>query len=163
MDNFDLKKYLSEGKLNEQENVNIEYPEEILNMDREVAELKAKLESLQKATLKAKSSYTKTIPSLFGTGEYAGMANSRGKREQYRFKDVVDFVKKISEESGNNWKTLESSLRSKYGNLLGDYTKGDRPVLYVTSFFLIVDGEDEFVKINPSAHIKIGTWYIRPW
>ena len=51
-----------------------QYPEEILAMDKEIEELKAKLQAAITAKNKAKSSFTKTVPALFGQpGEYEGI------------------------------------------------------------------------------------------
>jgi hypothetical protein len=163
MDNFDLKKYLAEGLLFKEEVGSFQYPEEILAMDEEIADLKAKLEAAIKAKNKAKSNYTKTVPSLKDQDEYKGLDLPNDKVSQYRFKDLVDKVKKISDESGNNWDALNSYLKNKYGGLFSDYTRGTNPAAYVVNFFSITKGEDEFIKSNPNNHIKIGDWYIRPW
>jgi hypothetical protein len=163
MDNFDLKKYLAEGKLFKEEVGSFQYPEEILAMDKEIADLKAKLEAAITAKNKAKSNYTKTVPSLKDQDEYKGLDLPNDKRSQYRFKDLVDKVKKISDESGNNWDALNSYLKNKYGRLFDTYTTNPNPAAYVVNFFSIIKGEDEFIKNNPNKHIKIGDWYIRPW
>ena len=161
MENFNLKKYLAEGKLlNEAPSFN--YPQEILDMDAEIEDLKAKLQATIKAKNKAKSDYTKSVPSLSDQDEFSGLNLSKDKKSQYRFKDFIDYVKGISEENGNNWETLKTTLKAKYP-MFSDFTKGTNPAAYVPGFFSITKGEDEFVKENPKKYIKIGDWYVRPW
>jgi Skp family chaperone for outer membrane proteins len=167
MENFNFKKYLAEGTLlkeeNELSNYRDQYPEEIKAMDKEIEELKAKLEALIKAKNKAKSDFTKSQPAIFGQGEYAGIKNKWSKSAQYNFKSVVDYVKNIAKENGNDWEILTEKLKSKWGDRIQTYTKGNNRVLYVVNYFLIQEGEDKFTKENPSGHIKIGNWYMRPW
>ena len=158
---FNLKKFLTESKLLKEE-PSFNYPQEILNMDKEIEELKAKLQIAITAKNKAKSNYTKSVPSLKDQGEYSGLDLSKDKRRQYQFKDLVDTVKKISDESGNDWETLKTILKAKY-SMFDTYTKGTNPAAYVVNFFSITKGEDEYIKNNPKKHIKIGDWYIRPW
>jgi hypothetical protein len=82
MENFNFKKYLAEGKLlNEASSFN--YPQEILDMDTEIEDLKAKLQAAITAKNKAKSNYTKSVPSLSDQGEFAGLGLSKDKRSQY--------------------------------------------------------------------------------
>lgn len=162
MNNFDLKKYLAEGRLFKEEMSSLQYPEEILAMDKEIADLKTKLEAAIKAKNKAKSNYTKSIPSLKDQDEYKGLDLPDNKKSQYAFKDLVDEVKKISDESGNNWDALNSYLKNTYP-MFDTHTKGPNPAAYVVNFFSITKGENEFIKSNPNKHIKIGDWYIRPW
>jgi hypothetical protein len=161
MENFNFKKYLAEGKLlNEAPSFN--YPQEILDMDTEIEDLKAKLQAAITAKNKAKSNYTKSVPSLSDQGEFAGLGLSKDKRSQYEFKDLIDNIKRISEESGNDWDELKKYLKSKYP-MLDTYTRGTNPAAYVVNFFAITKGEDKSVKENPKKYIKIGDWYVRPW
>lgn len=162
MENFNFKQYISEKKLLKEETNPTQYPEEILAMDREIQDLKDKLEALIKAKNKAKSDYTKSVPLLTTQDEFSGLNLPKDKRRQYQFKDLVDTVKKISDESGNDWETLKAILKAEYP-MFNDYTKGTNPAAYVPSFFSITKGEDEYIKNNPKKHIKVGDWYVRPW
>ena len=177
MDNFDLKNYLSNNILleNEEEKWDISgysYPQELLDLDKKVAELKAQLKSIQtqldaavKVRNKAKSDFTKTVPSVAGQGdEYQNLDFSgHSKQEQYAFKKLVDNIRKISEKSGNSWEALEKALKSQFGNNLESYSSTGEPVLYVKYFFGIVTDQNEYFQKNPNKHIKIGDWYVRPW
>ena len=164
MENFNFKKYLAEGKLlNEAPSFN--YPQEILDMDAEIEDLKAKLQAAITAKNKAKSNYTKSVPSLSDQGEFAGLGLSKDKRSQYEFKDLVDSIKELSKESGNDWNALTKALKSQFGERLNTYTKGEYPALYVVNYFAIYLVEDDGSKddLNPSRYIKVGNWWIRPW
>tara|TARA_R110000772_G_scaffold200837_1_gene311299 strand:- start:787 stop:1284 length:498 start_codon:yes stop_codon:yes gene_type:complete len=161
---FNLKAFLSEIKLLKEE-PSFQYPQEILDMDTEIADLKAKLQAAITAKNKAKSNYTKSVPSLSDQGEFAGIGLSKDKRNQYTFKDLVDVIKEISKESGNDWEALTGMLKSKYGDNLQTYTTGPYPSLYVVSFFtiyLVEDGGKEST-LPSTRFIKIGNWWVRPW
>lgn len=134
-------------------------------MDAEIVDLKAKLQAAITAKNKAKSNYTKDVPSLSDQGEFAGIGLSKDKREQYNFKDLVDSIKEISKESGNDWEALTRMLKSKFGDNVNIYTTGEYPALYVVNFFSINLVEDDGSKDNliPSRYIKIGNWWVRPW
>ena len=101
MDNFDLKKYLIENKLKEASP--IDYPEDIKAMEQEIKDLKTKLQALVSKSLKAKQNYTKSVPSVKDDPEYANLDLPRDKRMQYQFKELVDDLKKLSNENRNNW------------------------------------------------------------
>lgn len=160
MDNFDLKKYLIENKLKEASP--IDYPEDIKAMEQEIKDLKAKLQALVSKTLKAKVKYTKSVPSVKDDPEYANLNLPRDKRMQYHFKELVDDLKKLSNENRNNWDVLTDYLKNRYPQT-DTYTTGKNQVLYIVNHFMIIRGEDEEVKEDPSRFIKIKNWYIRPW
>ena len=177
MDNFDLKKYLSNNILLEDEEERWDlsgysYPPETADLDKKVAELKAQLKDLQtqladavRIRNKAKSDFTKTVPSLNDQDNEFKNINFSGysKQKQYTFKKLVDNVKKINEKSGNNWEALKKSLQSQFGDGLKSYINEKDPMLYVIDLFTIASDQDKYVKESPNRHIKIGDWYIRPW
>lgn len=164
MDNFNLKKYLAEGRLLKEDISGYDYPEDIQAMDKEIADLKAKLDALIKAKNKAKSDFTKSMPSIKDEDEFKNMDLPSDKRAQYKFKSLVDFVKKVSEESGNDWEALNQALKEKFPNSsLDTYTRGENEVIYIPSFFNITKGEDQNIQAAPSKYLKIGDWYVSPW
>ena len=160
MDNFNLKKYLIENKLKEASP--IDYPEDIKAMEQEIKDLKAKLQALVSKSLKAKVNYTKSVPSVKDDPEYANLDLPRDKRMQYQFKELVDDLKKLSNENRNNWDVLTDYLENRYPQT-STYTTSPNQELHVVNFFVITRGEDKDIKANPSEYIKIKNWYIRPW
>jgi hypothetical protein len=140
-----------------------DYPEDIKAMEREIQDLKNKLQSLMAAAHKAKSDYTKTVPSLKDDPEFANINLPSSKKNQYAFKTLVDDVKKVSDESGNDWDALNKYLEDHYNNVK-TYTRDGSSAIYVVGFFSISKtDEDEFYKKNPSRYITIGDWAVRPW
>jgi hypothetical protein len=152
----------SEYKAELEEVLPVDYPEDIQAMEQEIQDLKAKLQALLSKSRKAKIDYTKSVPSLKDDPEYANLYLSRDKRRQYQFKELVDDLKKLSNENKNRWDVLTDYLKNKYPQT-STYTTGTNPSLHIPNFFAITKGEDEGVKSNPSKYIKIGNWYIRPW
>jgi hypothetical protein len=180
MDNFDLKNYLANNVLlkeveedEEWDFTGYEYPQELRDMDKQVEELKrqflelqSRLEAAKKARNKAKSDFTKTMPSLKDADEeYKNMNFSNfGKQSQYRFKKAVDMLKSISNKNGNNWDDLLKRLKSRFEGYLSYNTENDKggKSIYVEGLFIIDTDESDRIKKYPNDYIKIGDWYVRP-
>ena len=149
------------------------YPQEVQDLDKKVEELKAQLKDIQtqldaaiRVRNKAKSDFTKTIPSLKDQDkEFAGINFSGySKQKQYSFKQLVDNIKQISEKSGNDWETLTKALKSQFGDRLIIRNIPELgPTLYFPALFAIETGQSSNVKKHLSYYIKIGDWYVRPW
>lgn len=130
-------------------------------MDKEIQDLKDKLEALIKAKNKAKSNFTKTVPALFGQpGEYEGIRQTyKPKKFQYEFKKFIEFLKNHHKEKGNNFEDLKAALRMKFSDNLQIATDGKG--LGVPSFFELSTSIPPDLK--PENFIKIGNWYVQPW
>jgi len=164
---FNLKQFLSESKLLKEE-PSFKYPQEILDMDAEIEDLKAKLQAAITAKNKAKSNYTKSIPSLSDDPEFSGKGLKKDKRWQYRYKDFIEDVKKISQESGNDWDVLIGSLKKTYGENLRKNPYGDKPypmldIHGLAQIYLIKDdGKGMDKKYTKSYFYIIGNWWVAP-
>lgn len=177
MNNFDLKNYLANNVLLKEEDnqwdlTGYQYPQEIRDMDKKVEELKtqflelqSRLEAAKRARNKAKSDFTKTLPSLKDQDEFKDLpfqGRGYGKQKQYMFKKIVDSLRKISEKSGNDWETLEKELKAKFGNRLTIHPEESRfgRALYVDDLFFVATADNYYFKQHPEEHIKIGDWYV---
>ena len=161
MENFNFKKYLAERTLLKEETNPTQYPEDIQAMDKEIEELKAKLQALITAKNKAKSNYTKTVPALFGQpGEYEGIRQtSKPKQFQYQFRDFIEWLKKWQKENGNNWESLKDALKVKFNDFIN--VNNANTVMGRMSFFNIYKSVPAGLK--PENLIKIGMFYVEPW
>ena len=160
MENFNFKQYLSEKKLLKEEINPTQYPEEILAMDKEIEELKAKLQAAITAKNKAKSSFTKTVPALFGQpGEYEGIRQtSKPKQFQYQFRDFVEWLKKWQKENGNDWESLKDALKVKFNDFIR--VNNTNTVMGRMDFFNIHKSIP--AGYEPENLIKIGMFYVEP-
>jgi len=160
MENFNFKKFIAEGKMLKEETNPTKYPEEILAMDKEIEELKTKLQALITAKNKAKSSYTKTVPALFGQpGEYEGIRQTKKPKQfQYQFRDFIEWLKKYQKENGNDWESLKDALKVKFNDFIR--VNNANNVMGRMDFFTIYKSVPASLK--PENLIKIGNFYVEP-
>ena len=171
MDTFNFKKFLSEGVLTKEARGEY-YPQELLDMDKEIEDLKNRLQAAITAKNKAKGNFTKSQPSVSDEEEFSGMRFSN-KKSGYEFKELINFIK--SEYAAGNKDDIKS-LDQAISNELEYYTTRSNsntfnmPSILIgppgrTMFVVVLktdENQDELENGNVK-YIKIGNWYVRPW
>ena len=168
---FNLKKFLAEGVLTKEARAEY-YPQELLDMDKEIEDLKNRLDAAIKAKNKAKGDFTKSQPSVSDEEEFSGMKFS-DKKSGYEFKELVNFIKsEYATGNKDDIKSLDQSISNEleYYTVRNNGNNGNFPSILIgppgrTMFVVVLktdENQDELEKGNVK-YIKIGNWYVRPW